>query len=113
MLINISLSSVKNIEAQWDAMGIDCYISERDGTIKVSKIVVPKKERNKGIGSKAMRLLCDYADSTKQVIILSPSSDFGGSKTRLIAFYKYFDFISNKGRNKRYDYSETMYRKPQ
>ena len=46
-------------------------------------------------------------------VALTPSSDFGGNKSRLTEFYKKFGFIENKGKNKRYEISEAMYRDPQ
>jgi len=105
--------TLADVRSAWDAAGIKNFISERNGTINLSQIVVPESGRNSGAGTKAMQQLIDYADATGQRITLSPSADFGGSKSRLTAFYKRFGFVENKGRNKDYAISETMYREPQ
>ena len=69
-------------------------------------------QRNQGIGSKAMKRIIDYADNSKQMIVLTPSDEFGGNVNKLIKFYKKFDFVENKGKNKDYEISESMYRMP-
>ncbi len=76
------------------------------------KIIVPETARSKGVGSKAMKEILDYADAANKTVILTPSSDFGGNKRRLVDFYKRHGFVENKGRNKDYEISETMYRSP-
>lgn len=57
-----------------------------------------------------MRELMRYADHTGQVIALSPSADFGGNKAKFATFYKGLGFIDNKGKNKDFSISESMYR---
>jgi len=74
--------------------------------------VIPKDKRSEGIGSQFMTDLSQIADRDQKTIKLTPSSDFGGSKTRLKSFYKRFGFVENKGRNKDLSISETMYRRP-
>ena len=78
------------------------------GVIVLSSIVAPV--RSAGTGTAIMRQLVELADRQGDVVALTPSSDFGGSKPRLIKFYKRFGFIENKGRNRDYEISETMYR---
>lgn len=102
--------SLDVVRQAWDAAGIDHFISERKGTITLSKIVVPDDARGSGKGSEAMQQLIDYADQTGQRIALTPSGDFGGTKKRLVEFYKRFGFVENKGKNKDYEISEAMYR---
>jgi GNAT superfamily N-acetyltransferase len=96
----------------WDAAGIDHAAYESNGLIRLSKIVVPKDQRNSGVGTQAMQALVEYADATGQRVALSPSSDFGGSKARLTAFYRRFGFQPNSGRSKDLAVSETMIREP-
>lgn len=91
--------------------GVDLSISERGGYLTLSRIVA--QDRNQGAGSRIMQAIVDYADATGQIITLTPSSDFGGSVTRLREFYKRFGFVENKGRNKDYGTRETMLREPQ
>lgn len=85
------------------------YFSKTQKVLVISSIIVPKEKRNQGIGTKVMEEICDYADEHNLNILLTPSSDFGGSKRRLINFYKYFGFVKNKD----YKYRELMIRKPQ
>ncbi len=100
-----------SVEREWDAAGIDHFMHEsRGGVVTVSKIVVPKEARGTGAGSQAMRSLVEYADKHGKTLALTPDSAFGGSKSRLVEFYKRFGFVENKGRNKDYAVSETMIR---
>ena len=78
----------------------------------LSKIVVPKELRGTGVGSKIMQDLINKADMEGAIIALTPDTAFGGSKGRLIQFYKSFGFVPNKGRNKDFRYRETMIRYP-
>ena len=78
----------------------------------LSKIVVPKELRGTGIGSKTMQDIVDRMDREGAIIVLTPDTAFGGSKGRLIKFYKSFGFVPNKGRNKDFRYRETMIRYP-
>lgn len=105
--------NIEEVRSAWAASGVDGNIAENNGTITLSKIVVPESERSSGKGSAAMQALVDYADRTGQRVALSPSTDFGGtSKARLTKFYKRFGFVENKGRNKDFRISEAMYRDP-
>ena len=106
-------SGLKSLRSVWSKAGVtlDAYESTTRPIITLSKIEVPKNQRGQGIGSKAMRDLSDYADETGNVIALSPSTDFGASSVgRLKEFYKKFGFVENKGPNKDFTISETMYR---
>ena len=96
-----------------EKLSVDSFVTENDRSISVSKIIVDKAGRNKGTGSKVMQMITDYADSVNKVIALTPSKDFGAtSLSRLIKFYKQFGFVENKGKNKDYLYTDSMYRNP-
>lgn len=97
-----------------DKYGIDLGLkgNPKSNFISLHKIIVPETTRSKGVGSKAMEEIIDYADAANKTLILTPSSDFGGNKARLVDFYKRHGFVENKGRNKDYEISETMYRSP-
>lgn len=94
------------------AKGIKVWGNETDTEIYISQLVVPKDSRNEGKGSEVMEAIIKHADSVGKTITLSPSNDFGGTKSRLINFYKRFGFVENSGKNKDYSISETMYRLP-
>lgn len=80
----------------------------------LSKIAVPEGMRGQGLGTKAMQDMVKMADTEGKTITLSPSTEYGAtSVSRLKDFYKRFGFVENKGRNKDYSISESMYRRPQ
>ncbi len=101
----------KSIQKQY---GIELGLkgSPSSNVLSLHKIVVPEAMRNQGNGTKAMQDIIRYADSQNKTIALTPSSDFGGNKSRLTSFYKKLGFVENKGRNKDYEISESMYRSP-
>lgn len=101
-----------DVKKAWDAAGINHSLSEKNGVISLGKIVVPKEARGQGIGSDAMRQITDYADATGQRIVLTASSDFGGTKSRLVDFYKSLGFVENKGKNKDFTTMAGMIREP-
>lgn len=109
-------TSIEKIQENMSNAGIDAHISESKilpNVITVHKIVVPKQVRGAGIGSAAMREIISHADANGKTIALSPSTDFGAtSVNRLKEFYKRLGFVENKGRNKDFTISETMYRMP-
>ncbi len=102
---------VKGIKKQY---GIELGLkgSPSSNVLSLHKIIVPEAMRNQGTGTNAMQDIINYADSQNKTIALTPSSDFGGNKTRLTGFYKKLGFVENKGRNKDYEISESMYRSP-
>ena len=105
-------ASINQISDNWEKQGIKNNVSENGKRIMLSLIVVPKELRNQGIGTRYMQDLIDYADSVGKRVELSPSADFGGNKNKLKEFYSRFGFVENKGRNKDFEISETMYRQP-
>jgi GNAT superfamily N-acetyltransferase len=91
-------------------VGLDIY--ENRTSLILSRIVIKDEFRNSGVGSKIMEDLITYADRNKQIIALTPASDFGGNKNRLIQFYKRFGFKHNKGIHKSYEFRDAMIRYP-
>lgn len=92
---------------------VDAFVSERENSIKLHTIDVPKGQRRKGIGTTYMEDLIAHADETGKTITLSTGGREGDiAKSKLIAFYKSFGFVENKGRKKDYRISDTMYRRP-
>lgn len=90
--------------------GLDIY--EKENSLILNRIVINPDDRDKGIGSKIMNDLISYADANNKIIALTPSSDFGGQKSRLIKFYKHFGFVPNKGKNKDYEFRDSFIRYP-
>jgi hypothetical protein len=90
--------------------GLDIY--ENKNSLKLARIVVKPEFKNKGIGTKIMEALVKYADENTKVISLTPASDFGGNKNRLVQFYKRFGFKLNQGHHKNFEFTDLMIRYP-
>jgi len=90
--------------------GLDIY--ENKTSLILSRVVIKNDFRNTGVGTKIMEDLVSYADRNKQIIALTPASDFGGNKNRLVQFYKRFGFKHNKGIYKSYEFKDSMIRYP-
>ncbi len=104
---------LKDLKSSLDKLGVSHSVHHgQNNTLHLAKIVVPKEHRNKGVGSSAMSHIKSYADANNKRITLTPSSDFGGSKTKLVSFYKKHGFVENKGKNKDFSTREAMYRDP-
>ena len=99
-------------------LGIERFdIFEYDDYIKLDTIVVGKENQGKGLGTKALQMLTDYADSVNKRIVLTPGvkdPHFGTtSRARLVRFYKQFGFKESKGRYIDYQLGAgKMYRDP-
>lgn len=91
---------------------VDFRLNQHGANATLAKVVVPKADRGTGLGSDFMSALTKAADDDGATLALSPSGDFGGSKARLVDFYKRFGFVPNKGRNIDYEISESMLRIP-
>jgi len=92
-----------------DKYGLDkLNVTSGNGVMDLNLIV--SGEKGRGNGTKALKELMDFADRKGLTMALTPSSDFGGSKARLTDYYKRLGFVENKGRNKDYEISESMYR---
>lgn len=104
---------VSKLSDSWRQRGVDNVLSVgTDGGVTLSKVVVPKEQRGKGVGSAFMQELLSQADEMGVPVRLTPDGAFGGSVPRLKKFYKGFGFIENKGRNREFLTREQMYRNP-
>lgn len=103
-------SSMNDIKIKYKDELEKFNVYEYDNKISIDLIVVKSKEN--GTGTKIMEEIIKSADENKKICVLSPSSEFGGNKKRLIEFYKRFGFVENKGKNKEFGIFETMYRNP-
>jgi hypothetical protein len=113
--------AVENLAAFQNSLrvkyGIDLdLLADNKGGIVISKIVVPKESRGSGVGSNVMHEIVQHADTLGVPLYLSPADKKDGwgttSKDRLIQFYKQFGFVENKGRNRDFRFSYSMYRLP-
>jgi len=99
---------VVGVEEEFPGVSLDLGLTNSGDVLILSKIVVGKELRGKGIGSEVMRRLVAFADRHGLRIGLTPSGDFGGSVGRLKRFYGGFGFKPYKG----FDHRETMEREP-
>lgn len=97
-------------ERRYPGMKLHVYPSHND-SIRVHSIEVPKKLRGRGIGSRAMKGISQFADRQNKRVTLSPQPE-SGYKEKLTNFYKKFNFKSNRGKNKNFSVSDTMIREP-
>jgi GNAT superfamily N-acetyltransferase len=105
--------STADVQSSFQEEGVDVRLRGEGDVVTLDKIVVLKDQRETGIGTAAMQRMIDWADVNDKTIALTPSEDFGGTVKRLKEFYKRLGFVENKGRNKDFEISELMYRKPQ
>jgi GNAT superfamily N-acetyltransferase len=86
--------------------------------VDLENLFVPKERRNQGVGTDFMDRVTRWADENNAWLTLSladKNKERGTtSRGRLIAFYKQFGFVENRGRNKDYSLSlyTSMYRPP-
>ena len=107
---NVSIFE-KIIENKYDIQ-LD-LLDYKNGDLHLSKIIIPKEKRGKGIGKKVLQEIIDFANKLNRRITLTPSTDYGStSLKRLKKFYKTFDFVENKGKFKDYTTREAMYKNP-
>ena len=110
---NMGMAAAINVKAlQEQFPNVDFSLSQRGNQATLSKVVIPKSQREQGIGTEFMQALTKAADDDAAQLALSPSADFGGSKARLIDFYKRFGFVPNKGKSIDFTISESMRREP-
>ncbi|QRG09268.1 hypothetical protein EZH22_14015 [Xanthobacter dioxanivorans] len=93
---------------------VEFWLGERDGgnVLVLDKIAIPAQQRGAGVGTQFMRRLLEVADQNGQTVALTPSGDFGGSKSALERWYRSLGFVPNKGRKADHSISEAMYRPP-
>jgi GNAT superfamily N-acetyltransferase len=104
------------LKAKYEARGVTVELaaSDRNGpTVSLDSIVVPKGDRDQGIGSAFMEELVRWADANGATLFLTPSKDFGATSVgRLRSFYGQFGFKRNLGRNKDFRSWDAMVRQP-
>lgn len=103
--------------ARYPGSRIDLYESsstdsEGNRIAVLSRIVVPEDDRDQGTGTEIMSDIVAWAEENGNTIALSPTGDYGGDPDRLAEFYRRFGFVDNRGKDKDFAISETMYRLP-
>jgi GNAT superfamily N-acetyltransferase len=95
--------------------GLDLFVSEDEYRVFLDSIVIPLEQRNRGIGTKVISELQNYARMVNKPLVLSPEAE-RGKKKMLERFYKNLGFRHNRGRNRNYQlstpFAPTMYWNP-
>ncbi len=91
---------------------IFAFIKNDKNLINLSEIKIFDEYSGKGYGNEAMSKLIDIADKGGYTITLTPSDSFGSSIPKLKKWYKSMGFVENKGKNKDFEISDSMYRSP-
>jgi predicted GNAT family acetyltransferase len=87
---------------------VNILVTENATELNLPKIIVPKEMRWMWIWSKIIKEIIDYSDKIGKRVVLTPSSDFWWSLSRLKEFYKRFWFIENKWKKKDYSTKESF-----
>ena len=69
----------------------------KPGEYRISRMSVKPPYQSKGIGTLLLTRACEEADRQKKNLVLEALPYGGGSKTRLISFYKKFGFKQIQG----------------
>lgn len=85
---------------------------DASGNVILSKIEISRADRGRGIGEAVMRALLDAADAAGDTLALTPDAAFGGSVTKLRAWYRRLGFQPNTGRRRDFTTQESMIRPP-
>lgn len=84
--------------------------------VELNSLIVSKASQKAGAGTRAMEKVVSFADERGIKLTLSPGlkDPIHGttSRARLVKFYKRFGFVENKGRNKDFSLSASMFREP-
>lgn len=103
------------LEAEARERSINVFLSSaaRTRVIHMARLIVPKEARGTGVGSLWMDVLTTMADAAEATVTLDPSVDYGASsRARLVAFYRRFGFVENRGRTRDDALFAAMYRRP-
>jgi GNAT superfamily N-acetyltransferase len=96
---------------------VGLYYDHNNNSLFISDLYIKQESRGKGVGTKIMNSIVQFADGLNLPIVLIPESDDDNvSNKDLMNFYKKFGFVVNTGKKKDYSFSDpfavTMYRLP-
>ena len=80
--------------------------------ITLNKILINKDQRKHGYANEALKLLTNYADKARKIIVLTPDNVWGANTNKLKSWYKSNGFVMNTGRYTDFTTTESMYRLP-
>lgn len=80
--------------------------------IHLDLLIVPEGQRGQGIGSSIIRRVTATADELGVPTTVTPSTDFGGTKSGLDRLYRRHGFKPNRGRTRDFSTRASMIRFP-
>lgn len=98
--------------------GVGAWIVDHDEAwtetpyVSIDKINVREDLRRQGLGTKAMQMICDWADANNKILSLTPANDFGTPLTVLRRWYQSFGFVNNNKGNERFTVGDDLIRFP-
>ena len=100
-------------EANRDGVRLDVSDPNKDKLVIIKLLNTTTPGTGKGYGHYYMMRMIKWADEYDFTLALTPAIGMGAtSRPRLLKFYKKFDFIYNKGKDRDLSHTEDMYRKP-
>lgn len=97
---------------KYESQGMNCWIYLKGDSIHVASIkIINKSERKKGLGSALMLEIIQLCDKYNLLCTLTPANTETPMNV-LLAFYRKFGFVPNKGRNKDFRFMDSMIRYP-
>lgn len=109
---------LKRLQAYAESFGVQLAVWEYSNRVVLDRIRVPRAAQGAGLGTKIMKMLLEYADSTQKLVSLTPGSirdiePGAPSQAALVRWYKKLGFIKNAGRKRDFTFRDAMYRLPQ
>lgn len=110
-------SFANQLESKYDLQTLFLSDLGERNAIEIASIIVKKENQKSGTGTEVMKEIVRYADQNGKILVLTPGlfdkKHGTTSQSRLTKFYKRFGFVENKGRNKNYEFKQSMIRYPQ
>lgn len=104
----------RNWERRPGHKGLNVYITKSETPYgphyKIHDLFIPPHLRGKGVGTKVMKGATKMADKSGATMSLNQAPE-KGYKGRLKKFYKGFNFVPNKGKNKDFTTTDSYIRK--
>lgn len=82
-----------HLERKWKRYKL--LIGEFPQYLSLALLQIPKRERNKGVGTRVLKDIRKYMDQRGKVLIVQPSDCFGSNLKRLKEFYSRFGFVQH------------------
>jgi len=95
-LCHMFYTFIQNWEQDVPRLKLNLTWYTHPNTVVLNQIIIPRRFRNKGIGTKIIKELKTLANKFKFNIALTPSEDFGGNEDRLRTWYRSLGFKTSR-----------------